>query len=182
MVQEVDYEKRQRFHVVQLAMFNADVLARVQEEADKNAAGKCRQIIDQSARRNIAAAPPSPSTINQSLYFAMAYLSLVWLREKLSDDEVSQALASKKMVGVWDDVQVSGPRDCSSNGQKLRLVRNALSHSNVSIDDEFVFSFWDQKLRGKIKEPSATFLRMTHYNLGHISTQFYFAVSDVYYS
>lgn len=182
MVLDIFADKKQRFHIVQLAMFNADVLASVQREAETNANGVCKTLIDQSGERNVAAAPPAPSTINQSLFFAMAYLSLVWLRESLSDEEVEAALASEKMTSVWSGVSLSGPRDLSLDTQKLRLIRNALSHGNVEIDRDFVFSFWDQNKRGRNKEGSATFLKMKSDSVGRLATQFYYAVSDVIYS
>ena len=172
---------KQRFHVVQLAMFNADILDLVQQEADANIDGVCRQIIDQSASRNISAAPPSPSTVNQSLFFGVAYLTLVWLHESLSPEAERKALSSDKMKGVWKTSKANGPRDLTDDMKKLKLVRNALSHGNVETDDDFVFTFWDRNYREK-KETKPTTLSMGSHDLGKICTQFYYAVSKVIYS
>ena len=172
---------KQRFHVVQLAMFNADILDLVQQEADANIDGVCRQIIDQSASRNISAAPPSPSTVNQSLFFGVAYLTLVWLHESLSREQEKKALSSDKMKGVWKTSKANGPRDLTDDMKKLKLVRNALSHGNVETDDDFVFTFWDRNYREK-KETKPTTLSMGSHDLGKICTQFYYAVSKVIYS
>lgn len=179
MVQEFIDDKKERFHIVRLAEFNAMVLTSVQNDADTNQSGACRQILVECARQNGHELDNIPDTKNQSLFFAMAYLSLVWLRASLEDDEVKRALSSPKMKGVWDCVKTGGPRDVSSEWQKLRLIRNALSHGKVSIDDEFVFCFWDQNIRC---ERSATFLKIVSYGLGNLSNKFYYAVSDVIYS
>ena len=171
---------KQRFHVVQLAMFNAEVLNLVQQEADANVDGVCRQIIDQSASINISAAPPSPSTVNQSLFFGVAYLALVWLSESLSDKEVKKVLSSDKMKGVWEASKSNGPRDLTDDMKKLKLVRNALSHGKVEIDDHFVFTFWDQN-KWDEKEDKPTTLSMGSHDLGKICTKFYYAASEVIY-
>ncbi|MFV2002181.1 MAG: hypothetical protein ACC619_04300, partial [Paracoccaceae bacterium] len=61
------------------------------------------------------------------------------------------------------------------------LIRNALSHGNVSFDDDLTFSFWDKNPRDN-NETGPTFLRMASTDLGHLTERFYFAVSDVVYS
>ena len=180
MVQDIITDKRQRFHIVKLAMFNAEVLASVQQEAETNASGVCRKIIEHSATSNVHAASSAPNTINQSLFFGMAYLSLVWLWESLSEDERNKAIKSDRMNGVWDGVEARGPRNVELPWQKLRLIRNALSHGNVSIDDNFIFSFWDQNSRDK-NETAATFLMMSSEHLGGLVNSFYYACSDVIY-
>ena len=174
-------EKRQRFHVVQLSMFNADVLATVQRSSDDNTNGRITEILQNCAAQNVKNFASMPSTVNQSLFFGMAYLTLVWLRESLSIEEVNAALESKHMTGVWNNISGRGPRNINTSQQKMRLIRNALSHGNVSIDDNFMFEFWDQSMRGNNREENSTHIFISNHDLGKLTTSFYYAVSDVLY-
>lgn len=173
-------DTRQRFHVVQLALFNAQVLSSVQAGADKGN-NTLSELLKSNAATTIAS-DVLPSTINQSLFFGMAYLTFVWLKESLSQDEYENALASDRMSEVWQNARIKGPRDLSNDQQKMRLVRNALSHGNVSISGDFDFEFWDQNRRGKNPERDPTFLVITSQDLGNLCQQFYFATSDALYS
>jgi hypothetical protein len=96
---ENNWSKRQRFHVVQLALFNAEVLSGIQAGADQGDL-TLRSLLEQTAA-NTVTSKTIPRTVNQSLFFGMAYLTLVWLKESLSKEENVQILASERMFGVW---------------------------------------------------------------------------------
>jgi hypothetical protein len=172
---------KQRFHVVQLALFNANLLASIQEHAEASPQGELARLVDECAKQTISAFPPAPSTINQSLFFGMAYLTLVWLRDSMSQEDLEKSLASDRMTNVWKGATADGPRDVSDPAQKMRLIRNALSHAHVMVDEDFTFNFWDQNKRGRNPEVQPTHLRINSLDLGRILHQFYFAVSDVIY-
>ena len=176
---ENNWSKRQRFHVVQLALFNAQVLSGIQDGADQGDL-TLRSLLEQTAANNVTS-KTIPSTVNQSLFFGMAYLTLVWLKESLSKEENDQILASERMFGVWQNVRTKGPRDVSKDAQKMRLVRNALSHAHVEIKDPFDFEFWDINRRDP-KEDVPTYLYIGSHDLGQLCQQFYLAASDVLYS
>ena len=108
---------------------------------------------------------------------------MLWLRESLSDKETKNALSSDKMKGVWKNSKSNGPRDLTEDVQKLRLVKNALSHGRVEIDYNSVFTFSDQNMKDeKEKKEGPTTLSMGSHDLGKICTQFYYAASEVIYS
>lgn len=172
-------DKKQKFHVVQLALFNANVLSEMQKAADRDENSEISKILNKCAKLTVAGIPPMPSTVNQSIYFGMAYMTLVWLRESLNNYEVESALSSKHMDGIWDNIKIEGERDVSKNYQKLRLIRNALSHGNVEIDDNFIFKFSD--IDNYKKEIDYTHIYMSNINLGELTLYFYYAVSDVLY-
>jgi hypothetical protein len=176
MIEAANENKLQRFHVVQLAVFNAQVLSGIQDGADQGDL-TLRSLLEQTAANNVTS-KTIPSTVNQSLFFGMAYLTLVWLKESLSKEENDQILASERMFGVWQNVRTKGPRDVSEDAAKMRLIRNALSHANVEIKAPFDFEFCDKSSR----EDVPTYLYIGSHDLGQLCQQFYLAASDVLYS
>jgi hypothetical protein len=175
-------EARQRFLVVQLAIFNADVLWQVQQTADATPHNGCRDIVNKAAERHIHSFPPAPDTVNQSLFFSMAYLALVWLRESLSRDQLEQTVQSEHVRDFFEAVTAQGPRILTETEQYLRLIRNALSHGNVETCDPFDFKFWDQTKHGRNAEAEPTFVTLSSAQLGKLTHRFYYAASEVLYS
>lgn len=178
-------DTKQRFHIVQLALFNAEVLSASQREADTNPHGACAKLIDQCARKTIASFPPAPCTINQSVFFGMAYLSIVWLSESLTLGQVKEASNAATIGEIFSNAKVSGPRKLNDGADFIRLIRNALSHGKVSVDDEFCFTFWDQDERkqkggGKL-ENDPTSLLLESEVLGALINAYYEAVSTIIY-
>ncbi|MGB0902479.1 hypothetical protein [Halocynthiibacter sp.] len=172
---------KQRFHVVQLAQFNAKVLEGLQRNAKNSPSGPFQVLIDLCASQTISAFPPAPSTLNQSVHFSMAYLTLVWLWESLTEDQVKAIVSNSRVSKLLSDFQLEGPRAPGTCEVKLKLMRNALSHGKVKINDGFVFEFWDQRVSGKTPEVDSTHLLLKSEALGEFLTEFYFATSDIVY-
>jgi hypothetical protein len=177
---------KQRFHVVQLALFNAQVLSAVQHNAEIEPQGTCAALIDQCARDTIAAFPPAPSTVNQSLFFGMAYLSIVWLSESLSREQVAKASNDSALEDIFLKIEAKGPRKFICNADYLGLIRNALSHGSVEINKDDCYVFWDQNKSkqkgGIIKENEKTYLTMESSMLGELTMKYYQAVSSIIYN
>jgi hypothetical protein len=177
---------KQRFHVVQLALFNAQVLSAVQHNAENEPQGTCAALIDQCARDTIAAFPPAPSTVNQSLFFGMAYLSIVWLSESLSKEQVAKASNVSALKDIFPKIKAKGPRELICNADYFGLIRNALSHGSVKINEGGCYVFWDQNKSkqkgGIIKEGEPTYLTMESSILGELTIKYYQAVSSFIYS
>ena len=172
---------KERFHVVQLALFNAQVLSINQRAAEANPNGTSARLIDQCAKETVAAFPPAPSTINQSLFFGMAYLSIVWLSESLTLEQIAKASGGESISAIFSQAKVTGPRKLDNGAAFVKLMRNALSHGKVAIDDEFCFTFWDQneaQLKGGgQKESDPTFLTLDSNVLAQLTMEYYNAVS-----
>ena len=82
--------------------------------------------------------------VNQALFLSMAYVTIVWLTEGFSRDEIAIAVEKK---GRFQRFPVYGENGKStdelSRMEYIRRIGNALNHSTVEIEDKH-FSFWDQ--------------------------------------
>src|SRR5262249_4464069 len=111
-----------------------------------------------------------------------AYVSLVWLRESVRAHlpRKTQDAAERALVERLSSVPIpkgKGPRTVDSWPAVVRLVRNAISHARVDVDEtHFTFTDHDEH-----KEPGPTSVRLTWAELGQLSEAYLWAVQDSLY-
>ena len=115
--------------------------------------------------------------VNQALFLSMAYVTIVWLTEGFSRDEIAIAVEKKGGFQGFSVYEKDGKRiDKLSGKDYICRIRNALSHSTVEIEDKH-FSFWGQ---GESKRESGRVV-LTWEQLAKLSNLILFAVNDVLY-
>jgi len=162
-------DARDRYHFAKLALFNARILGRFQEEDG----GVVRSIIEEEARRN--GMIETPSLLHQATFLQFSYLCLVWLWESAKSAQLENALldefskvAERQNMQLPDSSQIVGERELKTWLAVIRLLRNALGHGRVKTTDAS-FEFSDQNTYGKNPEKAATTLTVSWMQLAQIS-------------
>ena len=160
---------RDRYHFAKLALFNARLLGRFQEENN----GVVRSILEEEAKRN--GMIEIPSLLHQTTFLQFSYLCLVWLWESAKIANLEKALldefpkvAERQNMQLPDSSQIDGEREVKNWHAVIRLLRNALSHGRVKATDSS-FEFSDQNTYEKNPEKEATTLTVSWMQLAQIS-------------
>ncbi|MDE8347497.1 MAG: hypothetical protein POH28_15185 [Acidocella sp.] len=160
---------RTNYHVAKLALFNIRLLNVIQN----NQSNEIVELIKSECERNGFSSPPS--LLHQGAFLAHAYICVVWLWEsvkkaRLAQDFLSEfpKTASRFNLSLPPKEKIYGPRNLENWEQVLRLIRNALSHGKVEIDDNY-YLLSDQKQSGRFKETEKTCLKLTWEDFGKLS-------------
>ena len=160
---------RDRYHFAKLALFNARLLGRFQEENS----GVIRSIIEEEAKRN--GMIETPSLLHQATFLQLSYLCLVWLWESAKSAQLEASLldefpkvAERQKIQFPDNCQIVGEREVKDWHAVIRLLRNALGHGRVKATNAS-FEFSDQNTYGKNTEKAVTTLTVSWVQLAQIS-------------
>ena len=103
--------------------------------------------------------------MHQGTFLGMAYISFVWLWEKIKNMDCKTEII-EKLESRFDFSKIKkecGPRNVQESYEKIRLIRNAISHGNVRVTEEH-FQFYDKSSR----ENRETCLKMEWQDLGEL--------------
>lgn len=164
---------RNAFHFAKLALFNIRLLNDI-EQARCNTPVLEELVIKRSAMDHISL---PVSLLHQATFLQFAYICLVWLWGKSKAGESIAPQVAKRFN--FDEIEkVSGHRQLSLPKDYLRLIRNALSHANVKVEESH-FEFSDiNKRRG---ETEFTIVRLGWEKVGCLSKAVLFAINDQIY-
>ena len=165
------------FHIAKLSLFNMRLLHDIETastgHSDIGALKKRRCRLDSVSE--------PVSLLHQSAYLGHAYVCLVWLRETVKKDTAAEAQYIETLPKRFDFSlvdKVSGPRDISAPKEKLRLIRNAISHAGVTFeDDRFLFSDRDPRK----KDETETVASLSWSGVGMLADASLFTVNDLIY-
>lgn len=159
-------DTKEKFHVARLTRFNITLLNSLEIENIK----EVQQLIKSEAMNNRLSEPVP--LLHQGTFLSLSYICLVWVWESVKKSNLKGRLlqefertVSRYPLQFPAKQQVHGERNIYDWEGVLTLIRNALSHSRVEIDDEY-FVFSDQNKSGKNKEISETSLRLAWKDLG----------------
>ena len=134
---------KERYHYGKLALFHSRLLHCLDTTVD---AGVAKAVSDCAKNNGFSEPPP---LVNQAVFLQMAYVCLVWLWESAQREDAEQRL----IKALFDDeFTVPPPSAWEGNRNQdplntLRLIRNALSHGRVQVDDDN-FRFEDERPGG----------------------------------
>ena len=103
---------------------------------------------------------PDQSLINQGSCLGLAYITLVWLRERFAGQERNGVVSGVERRFDFGGLTANGPRAPSgalTADEYLELLRNAISHGHVEFQDNGL-TFKDRNRR---TEPAPTVVEMT---------------------
>ena len=143
---------KERYHYAKLALFNAKLLLSLDTTTDP---GVAKALNDCAKSIGFAERPP---LINQAVFLQMAYVCLVWLWEsakaKNVDEDLAHALFDSEFPipaeDAWEGERHKNKGPDNAHVETVRLIRNALSHGRVQVDDK-CFRFEDERKDGKDK-------------------------------
>lgn len=137
-----DRNAREIFHFAKLALANVRLLADL--EKARTTSTEIRNLVDKRMQED-SLLPPF-SLLHQTTFLQFSYICLVWLWEHCKQhdmkDEVANLAGERFCFGSLME-RIDGPRNVTDSGEVLRLVRNAISHGRVEVEEEG-FSFKDQ--------------------------------------
>ena len=91
--------------------------------------------------------------LNQAAFLAIAYSTLVWLRESYFKDDPARTTLKRRVENIFDDPTLAiktGPKAIeiskSNPTELVRRVRNSLAHADVEIEER-TFRFTDKNPR-----------------------------------
>ncbi|GAB3124306.1 hypothetical protein [Novispirillum itersonii] len=158
---------RERYHVAKLTLFNVRLMSEMQRSDDPGV----QKLISSEITKNKLS--PPVSLLHQGSFVSVAYVCLVWLWESVKIENKEKEFLDKipenaeiLRLKIPSNDKINGPRKVSDWKAVLRLVRNALSHGKVQIEDDF-FIFHDQDRNRGEKLP--TYIKLTWEELGKIS-------------
>jgi len=164
---------KEAFHFSKLALFQVRLLNDLEHMRGNNKA--LQKAIERCAEGNNLTLPVP--LFNQSTFLSFAYIALVWLREhaaRMEDQDFADRVAERYQ---FDDLEAVGERDVQTPEQYLRLVRNAISHGRVDVDDNhFILSDINPR-----RENAPTSVKLTWEQLGKLSEAALFATNDFIY-
>jgi len=124
--------------------------------------------------------------VNQAVFLAMAYSTLIWLRESYFKDkpQAKKALENRvKPLFRNHKIEIEKGKDAKEVGEEsiiefIRRVRNALGHANVSvIENSFIF----EDINPRIQEDYVK-ITMSWHALGELTKMVIAAGNDILYS
>lgn len=131
------------------ALFLMRQLARLDEERGAN--NRLDEILTEEEKAN--GYTSKVPLLNQAAFLAIAYSTLVWLRESYFKDDPTRVTLGKRVESIFDDPTLAirtGPkaREISKTNptELVRRVRNSLGHASVEIG-ELTFCFTDTNPR-----------------------------------
>jgi hypothetical protein len=159
-------DARERYHVATLTLFNVRLLHEIQQ----NTSPELNALVTLVAEKN--GFQDTPQLLHQGTFFQVAYVCIVWLWESVKQLKIEEqflrefpCVAERLNVSLPAAEQIQGERNLNGWQQVLRLLRNALSHGKVKVDEEnFVFSDWNRR-----DENAPTYLTLSWDDLGKIS-------------
>jgi hypothetical protein len=164
------------FHIAKLSLFNMRLLRDIETASTWHSdIGALK-----SRRCRLDSVSEPVSLFHQSAYLGHAYVCLVWLRETVKKDTAAEAQYIETLPKRFDFSlveKVSGPRDISAPKEKLRLIRNAISHARVTFDDD-KFLFSDEAPN----ENTETVASLSWSGVGMLADASLFTVNDLIYS
>lgn len=172
---------RQRYRVAKLALFNVRLLNSMQNSHSK----EIQKLIADASRGNNFV--NQPSLLHQGTFISAAYICLVWLWEALKEKNIKANFlmefgkaAERIHLSLPAPQNITGPRQLNKWEDVLYLVRNALSHGKVEINEEN-FEFYDQNKFYPKKEASPTHLTLSWEELGALSETTIHALGSTLY-
>jgi hypothetical protein len=168
---------KEAFHFAKLMLFNTRLLSDLQKARGSDTAeGRAmEEIVQKRARLDDLTMGQGDSLIHQSTFLAMAYVTLVWLTERFNRDDISCRI---EKMGGFDEFSADGPRAQNhrlSSREYLRLIRNAISHAEVDVNDtQFVFT------DGR-SDKGPTCVRISWEQLGKLTEDALSSVNDLLY-
>ena len=166
---------RDDFHFAKLALFNTRLLDDI--DRARQTAPEVAMLVSRRCLQDQISQPVS--LLHQASVLQAGYICLVWLWELVKRANQVETIIQgvKQRMDIKACSQVNGEREVNSPSDHLRLIRNAISHARVSVEDEFfVFADIDPK-----KEQAETTLRLSWSDLDRLSEAMLFAVNDVVY-
>lgn len=123
--------------------------------------------------------------VNQAVFLAMAYSTLVWLRESyFINNPQAKSILEKKVKPLFSKhkIKISKGKKTKDIGENspiefVRRVRNALGHANIEIEENY-FIFRDVNLREK---EDCVEIKMSWHALGELTEMVIAAGNDVLY-
>lgn len=170
------------FHVAKLSLFNVRLLAEM-EAARAERAGQVSDLVERRIAEDGLRSPVS--LMHQSTFLAHAYIVLVWLREYVwkGFDEVTKTRMRESLVRRYDwrgglsERWARDPkhRDLTKPREILEVLRNAIAHARVDIDDgAWRFSNDDPK-----DPQSDAYIVLTFDQLGAVCDAVFFSYNDI---
>ena len=130
---------REAFHFAKLALTNVRLLGDLEKA---RATSTEIQSIVNKRMQNDSLLPPF-SLLHQATFLQFSYICLVWLWEQSKQDKTNDKianLAGERFCFSSLMERVDGPRKVRNNREILRLMRNAISHGHVVVEETgFVF-------------------------------------------
>ena len=167
---------REAFHIAKLALFNVRLLNEFENARLRSK--EIDELIEARAASDGIARPIS--LMSQAVFLQFAYVCMVWLWEiakaERSETEIVDLVQQKfhfdPVIG-----KVKGERNVTEPKDFIRLVRNAISHARVIVqDDAFILSDIDCR-----KEKSKTVVQLSWAELGQLSEAVLFAMNNKIY-
>ncbi len=123
--------------------------------------------------------------VNQAVFLAMAYSTLVWLRESyFNENPQVKSVLRKRVEPLFSrhEIKIDKGEKAKDIGEKspiefVRRVRNALGHANVKIEEND-FIFMDVNPREK---KDSVEIKMSWHALGELTEMVIAAGNDVLY-
>ncbi|MBS3975578.1 MAG: hypothetical protein KGZ75_02430 [Syntrophomonadaceae bacterium] len=181
MISNIDLA-RERYHIAKLSLFNVRLLAALQQDKGK----EINALVTYEASAN--GFKVMPSLLHQGTFLQFAYVCLVWLWESaklagLEHELLEEFPKVTERYGVKfpSPEQIQGNRNLYYWKDVLKLLRNALSHGKVDINED-VFLFFDQNTRSRTPEPERTTLSLSWEQLAKISESCIHALTPALYN
>ena len=164
-------ELKERFHFAKLTQSQTRYLYALSCELNENPSSPTSVLYTESMKESGYQKHPSP--INQAVFLQMAYVSLVWLSEALTDDQRGE-IRKKFTVNDFFCADFSKYTGSRKIGDYFRHIRNSLAHASVKISEEGKFGFEFHSRDDGIIVLSAE-------DLGRLSEKWLYCVSDMIY-